>query len=94
MYKMGSNMSDSDELPEKNRIRSQRQSESGPDFFNRVTTIVQDAWKRGHDLTVQGWIYGLSDGLLRELGMCINKGQDVEASYTGALRAVLNRRGV
>ena len=31
------------------------------------TTIVQDAWERGQRLSVHGWIYGLSDGILREL---------------------------
>ena len=33
------------------------------------TTIVQDAWARGQELTVHGWIYGLRDGLLRDLKM-------------------------
>ena len=32
------------------------------------TTIVQDAWQRGQTLTVHGWIYGLKDGLLHDLG--------------------------
>jgi carbonic anhydrase len=31
------------------------------------TTIVQDAWRRGQELAVHGWIYRLSDGLLRDL---------------------------
>src|SRR4051812_5457413 len=31
------------------------------------TTIVQDAWTRGQNLTVHGWIYGLRDGRLRDL---------------------------
>jgi carbonic anhydrase len=31
------------------------------------TSIVQDAWSRGQDLAVHGWIYGLHDGLLRNL---------------------------
>ncbi len=35
------------------------------------TTIVRDAWARGQTLAVHGWIYGLQDGLLRDLGMCI-----------------------
>ncbi|MFZ6749793.1 carbonate dehydratase [Undibacterium sp. Ren11W] len=36
------------------------------------TTIVQDAWERGQELTVHGWVYGLQDGLLSELGMSIS----------------------
>jgi carbonic anhydrase len=31
------------------------------------TTIVQNAWERGQELVVHGWIYGLEDGLLRDL---------------------------
>ena len=31
------------------------------------TSIVQDAWARGQELAVHGWIYGLHDGLLRDL---------------------------
>jgi carbonic anhydrase len=33
------------------------------------TTIVEDAWTRGQQLTVHGVVYGLSDGLLRDLGV-------------------------
>lgn len=36
------------------------------------TTIVQDAWARGQTLTVHGWVYGLQDGLLHDLGVCIS----------------------
>jgi carbonic anhydrase len=35
------------------------------------TTVVRDAWERGQPVTVHGWIYGLKDGLLRQLGMCV-----------------------
>jgi carbonic anhydrase len=35
------------------------------------TTVVRDAWARGQTLTVHGWIYGLRDGLLQDLGMCV-----------------------
>ena len=31
------------------------------------TSIVRDAWRRGQSLAVHGWIYGLEDGLLRDL---------------------------
>jgi carbonic anhydrase len=44
------------------------------------TTVVGDAWDRGQALTVHGWIYGLQDGLLRELGMAVrNRGELAEA---------------
>lgn len=36
------------------------------------TTIVQDAWERGQSLTIHSWIYGLQDGLLRDLGVTVN----------------------
>jgi carbonic anhydrase len=35
------------------------------------TTIVQNAWGRGQELAVHGWIYGIGDGLLRDLEICI-----------------------
>lgn len=36
------------------------------------TTIVQDAWERGQELTIHGWVYGLKDGLLTDLGVTID----------------------
>ena len=36
------------------------------------TTVVQDAWERGQALTVHGWVYGLHDGLLRNLDMSVS----------------------
>lgn len=42
------------------------------------TTIVQSAWNRGQELAVHGWIYGISDGLLRDLGICISSQAQAE----------------
>jgi carbonic anhydrase len=39
------------------------------------TTIVQNAWQRGQELVVHGWIYGLQDGLLRDLGVSIDRAE-------------------
>jgi carbonic anhydrase len=36
------------------------------------TTVVRDAWTRGKQLAVHGWIYDIADGLLRDLGVCIS----------------------
>jgi carbonic anhydrase len=49
------------------------------------TMVVQDAWRRGQDLTIHGWIYGLRDGLMRDLGMTVGGTDDVEAGYAAAL---------
>jgi len=45
------------------------------------TTIVQDAWRRGHKLTVHGWIYSLGNGLLRELGPVIESQDQIPSEY-------------
>ncbi len=36
------------------------------------TTIVQEAWGAGHELTVHGWIYGIENGLLRDLEVSVS----------------------
>lgn len=36
------------------------------------TTIVKNAWERGQELTIHGWVYGICDGILKDLGVCIS----------------------
>lgn len=45
------------------------------------TTIVQDAWDRGQDLSVHGWIYSIADGLLRDLNVCITSKEQIDQIY-------------
>ncbi|MDZ7790149.1 MAG: carbonic anhydrase [Xanthomonadales bacterium] len=42
------------------------------------TPIVQGAWRRGQAVAVQGWIYGLSDGRLRDLGCTLRGCEDLD----------------
>ena len=43
------------------------------------TTIVQDAWRRGHPVELHGWIYGLKDGIIQDLGVTVRAITDIEA---------------
>ncbi len=52
------------------------------------TTIVQGAWERQQELTVHGWIYGLSDGLLRDLKVGITNQNELATVYERAIAAV------
>jgi carbonic anhydrase len=49
------------------------------------TTVVKDAWERGQSLTVHGWVYGLSDGLVRDLRTSASSTAEAGASYRAAL---------
>jgi carbonic anhydrase len=51
------------------------------------TTVVQDAWSRNQDLTVHGWVYGIRDGLIRDLGMSLSRAEDLQACYVTAVGA-------
>jgi len=52
------------------------------------TTVVQDAWDRGQALSVHGWIYGLADGLVSDLGLDIAERARIASSATAALAAL------
>ena len=49
------------------------------------TTMVQDAWSREQSLSVHGWVYGLDDGRVRELGMDIASLDALAPAYEQAL---------
>ncbi|HVF57696.1 MAG TPA: carbonate dehydratase [Pyrinomonadaceae bacterium] len=44
------------------------------------TTIVQNAWGRGQELAVHGWIYGIEDGLLRDLDICVTNQSELSSA--------------
>ena len=53
-----------------------------------ATTIVQDAWSRGQELTVHGWIYGLKDGLLQDLKTSASSAAEATAAYAAAVKEI------
>ncbi|MBU3629641.1 carbonate dehydratase [Polynucleobacter sp. AP-Melu-500A-A1] len=49
------------------------------------TTIVQDAWANGQELTVHGWVYRLDTGLIKDLGMSSSSIEEMKTRYTKTL---------
>ena len=47
--------------------------------------VVEDAWQRGQDVTIHGWIYGLKDGLIRDLGLTVSTPDHIPERYEMAL---------
>jgi carbonic anhydrase len=58
------------------------------------TTILQSAWERGQEIAVHGWIYGLQDGLLRELNICITGQTEMFMAYDNAVAASVQTTSV
>ncbi len=52
-----------------------------------LSTVMQDAWARGQKVTVHGWVYGLADGLLKDLQVSI----DDPAAVVNAFRTAIKR---
>ncbi len=55
------------------------------------TTVVQDAWARGQEIVVHGWVYGLHNGLLEDLSLTAARAEDVDPAYRRALLNVKTR---
>ena len=55
------------------------------------TTVVQDAWARGQALSLHGWVYGLSDGLLQDLLMTVEGTEDLDRIHREAVADVAGR---
>ena len=45
------------------------------------TSIVQNAWKNGQELTLHGWVYGLNDGYVADLGVNFSCDKDLDDVY-------------
>jgi carbonic anhydrase len=52
------------------------------------TTIARDAWERGQELAVHGWIYGLQDGLLRDMNVTVTDFSETLTAYDAAISAL------
>ncbi|WP_226662809.1 carbonate dehydratase [Microbulbifer aggregans] len=55
------------------------------------TTTVRDAWERGQDLSVHGWVYGLNNGLVNDLKVTVDGTEQLNDIYHHALTAIAQR---
>ena len=51
-----------------------------------LSTVMQDAWARGQAVSIHGWVYGLSDGLLKDLGVTMDRPDTVVDVFSAALK--------
>ncbi len=52
------------------------------------STVMQDAWARGQDVTLHGCVYAVQDGLLQDLHMTVTAQDDLDALYREAVSGV------
>jgi carbonic anhydrase len=52
-----------------------------------ATTIAREAWERGQPLWVHGWIYGIQDGLLKDLDVTVSNFAEARKIYDDAIRS-------
>ncbi len=57
------------------------------------TSIVRDAWARGQELSVHGWIYAVGDGRLRDLKMCVTGQDELASLYEAAVKQTRTTEG-
>ena len=51
-----------------------------------LSTVLQDAWERGQKITVHGWVYGLRDGLLKDLKVSMRDAASVVDTFSAAIK--------
>jgi len=55
------------------------------------STVLQDAWSRGQEVTLHGWVYGVHDGLLQDLQMNVDTPDTLEQLYREAVARVASQ---
>ncbi|HCH03105.1 MAG TPA: carbonate dehydratase [Vibrio sp.] len=54
------------------------------------STVLQQAWERGQEIEIHGWVYGIGDGVLNDLGVRCHSRESLEISHQAALAKILN----
>ncbi len=51
-----------------------------------LTNVMQDAWARGQKVSIHGWVYGLKDGLIKDLGVTMSNADEVVGVFSKAIK--------
>tara|TARA_Y100001963_G_scaffold60127_1_gene84099 strand:- start:6955 stop:7617 length:663 start_codon:yes stop_codon:yes gene_type:complete len=79
-------------LPEKERLNSLIEINVIEQVRNVCrTNIVQDAWAKGQELTIHGWVYGLANGHLNDLESVVTCAEEANETYGIAVKRVFER---
>jgi len=57
-----------------------------------VSTVMVDAWAKGQKVSIHGWTFGVTDGLLQDVGMTVTSTDSIEPVYRAAIEGVIAAR--
>lgn len=78
-------------LPEPNRLAALCELNVVHQVLNVAqSTVIQDAWARGQEVSVHGWIYAISDGVLKDLCMTLSEGGGAVATFRAAVSRIFD----
>ncbi len=52
------------------------------------STVLQDAWMRGQPVSLHGWVYGIHDGLLKDMHITVSANDNLDTLYRAAIAVV------
>ena len=56
------------------------------------STVMQDAWSRGQNVTIHGWVYGVHDGLLKDLVLSVMANDGLDGFYKKAIAGIASAK--
>jgi carbonic anhydrase len=59
-------------------------------FHIARSSTLQNAWNRGQNIGIHGWLYNLADGRIEDLAVSLSAGENLEAAYPAAVEKILS----
>ncbi|UJF19637.1 carbonate dehydratase [Vibrio sp. SS-MA-C1-2] len=79
-----------DQLPSQERDNKLCELNVAEQVYNLGnSTVMQNAWARGQEVKVHGWVYGMDNGVLRDLGMTSTSRDQLEEAHQAAVKAII-----